>query len=94
MKLKPRIKEELKKFLIQREKAEKERARVISAQKLTDEEWAQIYQLFPDLKGRKIENEVDESLIAGVIVQKGSKIVDLSLRNQINEFKKTAYAIY
>lgn len=94
MKLKPRIKDELRKFLIHKQQAEKAKARVISAQKLSEEEWTQVFQLFPDLKGKKIENEIDESLLAGIVVQKGSKIIDLSLKTQLNEFRKTAYAIY
>ncbi len=94
MKLKPRIKDELKKFLIQRQKAERGKVSIISAQKLTEEEWTQIHQIFPDLKGMKVENIIDESLIAGVIIQRGSKIIDLSLKAQLSEFRKTANAVY
>lgn len=94
MKLKPRIKEDIKKFLIQKEKEEKQKAKVVSSQKLTQEEWNEVFELFPDLKGKKIENIVDENLIAGVVVRQGSKIVDLSLGTRLKEFKKIAYEIY
>lgn len=94
MKLKPRIKEDIKKFLIQKEKEEKQKAKVVSSQRLTQEEWNEVFGLFPDLKGKKIENIVDENLIAGVVVRQGSKIVDLSLRTRLKEFKKIAYEIY
>ena len=43
MKLKPRIKEDIKKFLIQKEKEEKQKARVVSSQNLAQEEWDEVY---------------------------------------------------
>ncbi len=94
MKLKPRIKEDIKKFLIQKEKEEKQKAKIISSQKLTQEEWDEVFELFPNLKGKKLENVIDETLIAGVVIRQGSKIVDLSLRTRLKELKKIAYEIY
>ena len=39
-------------------------------------------------KSIKLKNQIDESLIGGIIVQIGSLMVDTSIKNKLNKYKK------
>ena len=93
MKVKPRLKEDLKKYLLAREQEEERKVVVISAHKLSDDEIKNISSLFPELKGKKIEQKLDESLIAGVVIRHGSKVRDLSLKQQLTNLAQRIHEI-
>ncbi len=93
MKIKPRLKEDLKRFLLRRQKEESETVKILSAEKLSDEELMIIYELFPALKEKSVINEVDEGILAGVIIQYGSKVIDLSLRARLKNYEKIIHEI-
>ena len=83
MKIKPRLKEDLKKYLLQKQDEEQNKVTIRSAYKLSEDELKGIKELFPELKGREVVQVTDETLLAGVIIQQGSKVRDLSLKNQL-----------
>ncbi len=83
MKIKPRLKEEVKKYLLEKQQEEKNKVVITSAHKLTENELKLIQDLVPEIRGKKIDEEIDDSLIAGVIIRRGSKIWDLSLKQQL-----------
>lgn len=61
---------------------------IVSAYKLAEEEIKSIEQKFPFIKGTTIENKIDESILAGIIIRSGSKIVDISLLSKLRNLKK------
>ena len=93
MKIKPRLKEELKKFMLAKEEEEENRVVISSAYKLSEKEIKAISSLFPELKGKKVEQRLDESLIAGVVIRHGSKVRDLSLRQQLTNLEQRIHEI-
>lgn len=93
MKIHGYIKENLKKRLIEDLEKEKGKIVVYSALLLSDDEKNLLYAKIPQLKGAYIEFVTDRSLIAGVIIKIGSKIIDLSLKGQLNNLAQIDYEI-
>jgi len=89
MKIKPRLKEELRKYLLNKLREESKKATLISSHKLTSEQVDEIKLKFPSIKEKKLELKVDEDLLAGFILKEGSKITDLSIKSKLIQFKKT-----
>ncbi|MFP3942623.1 MAG: F0F1 ATP synthase subunit delta [Alphaproteobacteria bacterium] len=67
------------------EKRGEESARVRSARKLTGEQLSQLAERLKSSLGKdvRLETEVDEDLIGGLVVQVGSKLIDTSLRTKL-----------
>ncbi|MFH0772852.1 MAG: F0F1 ATP synthase subunit delta [bacterium] len=91
MRLDPQVKERLKKTFSEELIAQKELVKVSSAYRLTSDELQKIVSQFPQYAKSKVENVVDSSLIGGIVVQSGSQIVDLSIRNALHLLKKQLY---
>lgn len=91
MKIKPRLKEELKKYLLKRTSEEEKKVKIISAYKLTQEDLKDIYQNFPYLSKKDVDFAVDPELIAGIIIKQGSKLIDLSLVSRLKDLQQKAY---
>ena len=87
MKINAQIKEELKKYLKEREQKEKEKVFIVSASKLTPEEKDLLFQKLPTLKKAEIIEHIDTDLIAGVIVKQGSRMHDFSLASMIRNLQ-------
>ncbi|MBB3984271.1 F-type H+-transporting ATPase subunit delta [Sagittula marina] len=64
-------------------------AEVTSAQPLTDEQSANLAQTLKEKVGKdvKINATVDETLIGGLIVMVGSKMIDTSIRSKLNSLQ-------
>ncbi len=62
---------------------------IVSPYKLGEEELGSIKRKFPFIEGTEIENNVDESLLAGIIIKSGSQIVDISLASHLKNLKKS-----
>ena len=88
MKIKPRLKEDLRKYLLLKLSEEAKNVTVISSHKLTNEELENIILVFPNIKNKRIKIEIDANLMAGFIIKEGSKIIDLSLKSSLNKIKK------
>lgn len=88
MKINPQLKEELKKYLQSRILESKRKLTIVSAYALDKREIAAIVSTLPD--GSHIEPtvEVDKTILGGIIIKYGSKVIDLSLANQLDIFKK------
>ncbi len=93
MKIDPRIKADLKARLKQDLVALKKQFTVISAFKIGNEEISEIKKKFPALKDALIVYEVDKSLIAGYVIKIGSKVLDVSIRGKLQNFKKLIYGL-
>lgn len=87
MKIKPRLKEEIKKYLLTKQQEERKKATITAAYHLNEVEISKLKEIFPALKGRKIIQQIDESIIAGLIIKYESKVVDLSLRQRLSNLE-------
>jgi len=87
MKIDFRLKEELRRYLEKKIKEEKEMVTVISTYPLTEEEINQIKNNWPAIYGKKIVNIVDKKIIGGLIIKFGSQEIDLSVVNQLKNFR-------
>ena len=93
MKIKPRLKEDLNKFLFLKLSEESKVVTFISSHKLTNEQIEDIKDRFPRIKNKEIILEINENLMAGFIIKEGSKITDLSLKSNLNRIKKNIYEL-
>ncbi len=93
MKIDPQIKADLKARLEDDLKERKKKVVVTSAYKMDDNEKKKVIGSFPSLKNARIEYRVDSDILAGYVVQIGSKTMDLSLRGQLQNFKNLIYEI-
>lgn len=93
MKIKPRLKEDLKKFLFLKLSEESKVVTLISSHKLTKEQIDDIKERFPRIKNKELVLEINENLMAGFILKEGSKITDLSLKTNLNNIKKNIYEL-
>jgi len=91
MKIKPHLKEELKKFLINKVRTEEQKLKVYSAYKLTEDEISVLKKKFRELDWSDVDYFVDPSLLAGILIKKGSKIINVSLQRTLSNLKKLVY---
>lgn len=64
---------------------------IYSAYELDDSEIELIKQKFPFIQSSEVKNVVDRSILAGVRIHHGAKIIDLSLKNKLSSLKKKLY---
>jgi len=71
------------------EKRGEESARVRSARPLSKEQLSKLAERLKISLGKnvRLETEVDENLIAGLVVQVGSKLIDTSLRTKLDNLQ-------
>lgn len=91
MKIKPHLKEELKKYLTEKVRQEEQKIKVFSAYSLTDEEKNLIKKKVKGFDWNEVDYELDDSLIAGIVIKKGSQIINLSLKGALANLKKLVY---
>ncbi len=93
MKLKSYVKEELKKKLLDSIKHEKEKVIITSAYDLCKEDMDFLYKKYPKLNNSNIEVVIDPNIVAGLRIQIGSSIIDMSLLNKLQNLKQSLYEI-
>jgi len=91
MRLDPRVKERLKKTFTSELMAQKELVKVISTYSLSQDEMHKIVSQFPKYASAQVENKIDPTIIGGFVIQSGSQVVDLSIRNALHLLKKQLY---
>lgn len=90
MKIDPQIKSELKKMYNQI----RENGGVVEIKapyKLSESEIKEMQKTFDFMKGADIVVVEDKSLLAGFIITFGSKMIDLSLKNELQNLKLHLY---
>lgn len=87
MKIKPEIKEEIRKFIREKLLQKQREVTIIAPYRLSAEELQEIVTQFPDLKDKKVNTSVDSSLIAGVVIKQGTKVLDLSLAQRVRNLQ-------
>ena len=93
MKINPKLKQDLKSFLMEKIQKEQNRVLVLSADKLDMNERKLLEKKFSDLNWKDSVYQIDKSVIAGVIIKVGSKTIDLSLTGSLSKLSNTLYEI-
>lgn len=92
MKIDPQLKQDLKKYLEEKIHESKKTVFVSSPYALGEKEMSLLKKHFPFLENAKLENVIDKTLLAGVVLKFGTKMIDLSLRTELQNLKQTIYA--
>jgi len=85
MKINKKIKEDLKKVFLKELAEEKRKATVFTPYKLNKQEMKGLMTIFPQIRNRSLTNRVDESLLAGVVIEYETKIIDLSIKSKLDK---------
>lgn len=93
MKINPKLKDELKVFLMDKIQKEQNRVVVYSADGLDVDEKKALKKKFTGLNWKEAVYEIDRSVIAGIIIRVGSRTVDLSLSGSLSKLSNTLYEI-
>lgn len=93
MKIDPSLKKDLKEYIASRLADTKKDVTVLSASEMNEKLKKLLKERFPMLEHARIHYEIDTTLIAGVVIQFGSKIIDLSVRNELQNLQQRIYDI-
>ncbi len=91
MRINPKLKEDLKKYLSAKIQSNRNKVVVYSSITLSNEEKQLLARKLSDISFGSAEYRIDDSLIAGVKIAAGSKIIDLSLKGALLNFKDIMY---
>lgn len=83
MKLSKQIKEELQTYLRDRLSAREIRTQIIAPYELSQGEVDEIKSKVSLIKNSAVDVVVDKSILAGVIIKHGSKLIDYSLKSKV-----------
>ncbi len=87
MNLDPQIKHDLAEYLEKKLLDRKNEVTVISSYPLEKDELDLIQKKLPILEKAHLKNVVDTSIIAGIILNFGSKTIDLSLAHELQQLQ-------
>jgi len=93
MKINPKLKDDLKRFLMDKIQEERSIVTVYSASLLSEDDKKNLTNKFRGLDWGKARFEIDKSVIAGVIIKIGSRTIDLSLLGSLSKLTNTLYEI-
>ena len=93
MKINSQVKEELKKYLQTKLDDDKKNVEIVSPYPFGSEDIEMVKKEFPDIAHMEMHVTVDPSILAGIIIKIGTKMIDLSLRGELQSLKHTLYEI-
>jgi len=82
-----RIKKDLRNYLKNLIEKEKNLIKIVSVYPLSKQEISDLANFF-SISSAEIENIIDPSIIGGIVINQGSKIIDLSIKNRLQNIKK------
>ena len=85
MHIDPVLKDELKKYLLDRMSDTRKNVVIVSAYPLGEQEMNNVIHHFPELGQANVENVVDSKIYAGFVIKFGTKRIDLSLKRRLEE---------
>lgn len=91
MKIDSATKNEIRSFLKQEFEREAEKIIVFSPFYLEAEEKKLIQTIMPEAKKRPFENILDHGILAGIIIKKGSRVLDLSINAKLKKLETDLY---
>lgn len=93
MKINPRLKTELKKIALAKMREDEDVVTIQAACVLSPAMISTIKKMIPQIEDGEIRTEVDESLLGGIIVRRGSRMIDLTLRSMLQKLATTTHEI-
>lgn len=93
MKIDPNLKEDLKHYIQNKIAHQKSIVTVVSPYTLSDAEIQTLKNSIPMLKEAEIIQEQDTDIMGGVIIKFGSKMIDLSLKSELQKLQQKIYEI-
>jgi len=91
MRINPRLKDDLRKYLIDKMRSEKNAVKVISSYNLGNEEKQLLKKTFPHYNWQTAKFIIDPSIIAGIIITVGSQVIDLSIKVSLSNLQNIVY---
>lgn len=93
MKIDPVLKDELKKYLEQKMSQKETVVTLVAPYHLQDDEIEAIRRKIPMLRNAKIVQEQDKNLLGGFLIKFGSKMIDLSIKSELQKLQQRIYEI-
>ena len=87
MKLNSQLKQELKDYVTRRLHDKSSHVEVVSPYKLSNEEINDLRKNISILEKAEITNSIDPSILAGVVIRFGSKMIDLSIKGELQDIR-------
>lgn len=94
MRINPKLKGELKKFVLDKIRSDHERIVVYSSVRLSKDDVGILKSKFSGISFQNAQYCIDESLLAGVMIKVGSKIIDCSVKGTLSNLKHIVYEAY
>lgn len=91
MKIDQQLKKELKEYIQDKLHQSKKTVTIVSSYPMNQNEIEGLRKQIPFLDGVRIVNTVDESILAGVVIKFGTKMIDLSLKTELQSLKNSIY---
>ena len=83
MKLSKQLKEELRSYLRDRLSRSKSHAQIFAPYELSPTEVEEIKKKVPLIQDSPVDVIVDTSILAGIVIRHGSKLIDYSLKSKL-----------
>ena len=93
MKIDPKLKDELKRTLLEDLQKKARIVTIETANSLSKKQLEDIYEKVPFLKTMTVQFKINKKLLAGFIIKQGSTINDYSLSTKISQIKRNLYEI-
>ncbi len=93
MKIDTNLKEDLKQYIQNRMSHQKSIVTLVSPYTLSAEEISSLTANLPLLQDAEIKQEKDTDIMAGVVIKFGSKMIDLSLKSELQKLQQKLYEI-
>ena len=93
MKIDPVLKDELEEYLKQKIADGRKRVIIVAPYHLDDSELKAVEEKFTLLHKAQIVQEEDKGLLGGFIIKFGSKMIDLSIKSELQKLQQSIYEI-
>lgn len=93
MKIDPNLKKDLKEYLQLRLKEQNQVVHLISSYEFGEDELAALKSALPMLGKAHIIKTTDPTILGGFILKFGSKMIDLSLKSELQKLQQKLYEI-
>lgn len=94
MRIIPQLKNDLRKYLFEKIRTENKAVTVASSYALGAEETSLLQSKLPLLDLKTAKFIIDPSIIAGVVISVGSRVINLSLKKSLSNLKHLIYESY
>lgn len=94
MRINPKLKGELKKYLLDKMRTDRQQIVVYSSVELSSADVQMLESKFSNISFQNAQYRVDESLLAGVVIKFGSKIIDCSVKGRLSNLKHILYEVH